>query len=183
MDVVDIALIAFVALMGLINLIAGFHKFALSNVFTIAKIVLIVFLSTPVVGYIKQTGLLAGVVGGLETSLSGLSESLVSFLGDTALKIPSIVVNIIYYAIAVVALFMVISIVFALLKLLAKKISRAGSAMKVIDRILGLIYGVAFSAVIALVVLAVLNSLAPEIVAKSLLNGINPLNSLLASVL
>ena len=179
MDVVDIALIAFVALMGLINLIAGFHKFALSNVFTIAKIVLIVFLSTPVVGYIKQTG----IFDGLETSLGGLSDSLVGVVGDFALKIPSLAVNIICYAIAVVALVIVISIVFALLKLLAKKLSRAGSFMKVIDRILGLLYGVAFSAVIALVVLAVLNAVSPAIVAKSLLNGINPLNPLLAGVL
>ena len=151
MNIVDIVVISLVALAGLVNLIAGFHKGSLNNIFTIAKIALLIVLSPIVVGMLKKIDMVKGVLDSLATALEGIksfSQDLPAMAGFFE-TLPTLVGDIVCYVIAVIALFIVLSIVFALLKFIAKKIAHAGSAMRAIDRVLGLIFGIAFWAAAA----------------------------------
>ena len=177
MNTLDIIVIGILAFVGIINFIAGFHRGCLNNIFTIAKIALLIFL-TPIVGeWLKGIEALATMVNPIGETVEGILEG----MGAT-------VVSIIFMTIAFFAVLIVVSIVFAILKALLRvpfgRDRVPSGFLNFIDKVGGLLFSVAFYGAILFALLAVMKNV--EALASftegSKLCEINPLNELFAGL-
>ncbi|MCQ2398916.1 MAG: CvpA family protein [Clostridia bacterium] len=159
MNVLDIFAFGLIIVIALINMLAGFQKFCLNNICTIAMIASIVLLAPVLAGIIN--GALIGPLGGLVESLNNTGasvadkitfseglQSIVANLGNTVL-------NVISYIIVIISLLIVLAIVFAIIKKVVRFINVKKGVMKLVDKLLGLVFGAVIWGVIisALVVL------------------------------
>lgn len=174
MTTIDIVIIGLLAFIGLINFFAGFHRGCLNNIFTIAKIALLVVLTGPVAEMLKGIESISGMVDGV---VGGLPEQ-VQFIGSY-----------IYMAIAFFALLIVLSIVLGILKALLRipfgRTREPSGFLKFLDKVGGLVFSVAFYGAIIFALLAIVSGVPAlaSVVEGSKLVEINPLAPLFEGLL
>ena len=179
MTTIDIIVIALLALVAVVNFFGGFHKGPLNNIFTIVRLAGVVLLAPIIVKELKSIDAIASMIMPLGESIDGI----MSGMGDK-------VVTVIFYIIAALALFIVLGIFLGIIKwLLRYQFSpkrEPATYVVVIDKILGVVFGVAIYGAIILALLALLGNLGiPAIdtfLKGSKICAINPLNAIFAGM-
>ena len=174
MNTIDIVVICLLGFIGLINFIAGFHRGCLNNIFTIAKIALLVVLMGPVAELLKGIDAISSAVDGV---IAGLPE-MVQFLGSY-----------VYMAISFFVLLIVLSIVLGIIKALLRtpfgRYRAPSPVMVFLDRIAGLAFSVVFYGAIIFALLAIASGVPAlaSFLEGSKLVEINPLAPLFEGLL
>ena len=179
MVTIDIIVIALLALVAVVNFFGGFHKGPLNNIFTVVRLAGVVLLAPMIVTELKGIDAISSMITPLGASIDGI----ISGMGDT-------IVTVIFYVIAALILFIVLGILLGILKwLLRYQFSpkrEPATYVVIIDKILGVVFGVAIYGAIILAVLALVSNLGVASI-DTFLKGskiceINPLNSLFAGM-
>lgn len=154
-NIIDGVFIGIIVLVAIIGLCTGFMKNGLNNVATIGTIV----------GTVILTPILAKTLLGI-TAIASLQESFVNMLASigneqTALSIFAVIL----YVVVALVLLLVIGLVFKLIKaLLRKLIKPKRGVLKIIDRLLGMVFGVALYGCICFGLLGVIDTVdKPEV--------------------
>lgn len=171
MNILDYIVIGLLALIAIINFFAGFHKGALDNIFTIIKLVGLVFLTSLIGGAVKKMDAVASTLAMIADPIN----SILSGVGDA-------VANVILMAVVGLVVLIVLSIVLAIIKHLIRKPflkeNEPGPVRVWIDRILGVLFSVAIYGAILLFVVAIVGAFVPTLAEGSFIVSINPLSKL-----
>ena len=158
--IIDIAFFGILGLIAIINFFAGFHRGALNNIFTIIKIVGLVFLTSVVGNAIKGMDMIASTLAMIADPINGILAG----VGDA-------VANVVLMFVVGIVVLIVLSIVLAIIKHFIRKPflkeNEPGPVRVWIDRILGVIVSVAIYGVILLAVVAAVAAFLPDLTAGS----------------
>lgn len=179
MVTIDFIVIGILALVAVVNFFGGFHKGPLNNIFTIVRLAGVVLLAPIMVTELKSFESISSMITPLGASIDGI----ISGMGDT-------VVTVIFYVIAALITFIVLGILLGILKWLLRyqfnPKREPATYVVVIDKILGVVFGVAIYGAIILALLALLGNLGiasiDAFLEGSMICEINPLNSLFAGM-
>ncbi len=179
MVTIDIIVIALLAIVAVVNFFGGFHKGPLNNIFTIVRLAGVVLLAPIIVKELKGIDAIASMITPLGASIDGIIKG----MGDT-------IVTVIFYAIAALALFIVLGILLGILKWLLRyqfdPKREPATYVVIIDKVLGVVFSVAIYGAIILAILALLGNLGVPAI-DGFLEGskiceINPLNAIFAGM-
>lgn len=151
---IDIAVAAILVLTAIVGLFTGFMKNGLNNLCFAAKIVLAVLL----VPALKGVGFIGGLQDGIASALSFLSAEMQASVAGAAVSV-----------ILFIVLYILLSVAFWLVKkLLRALIKPEWGVGKLLDRLFGAVFGVAFYAVVLFTLLGVVGTLPAEGVQNAL---------------
>ena len=179
MVTIDYIVIGLLALVAVVNFFGGFHKGPLNNIFTIVRLAGVILLAPMIVTELKSFEAITSMI----TPIGAAIDGMISGMGDK-------VVTIIFYAIAALALFIVLGILLGIIKWLLRyqfdPKREPATYVVIIDKILGVVFGVAIYGAIILAVLALVSNLGVPAI-DGFLKGskiceINPLNTLFAGM-
>lgn len=152
--IVDLAIAALLLIVAVVGFCTGFMKNGLNNLFFAAKIVVIALL----VPVLNKIGFIADMI----SALGGAFD----FIGSTETQ--NAIAGVIIGAAEAIVLFILLSVVFGIVKWLLRKLAPKRGILKLIDRILGAVFGVALYGVLFLGILGVVGTIDDEKVQSAL---------------